>query len=381
MSYRPVLRTMCVGAMALLLGIAGTLPASAEPDDADLPPSMVAAMQRDLGITPEQLRSRLSLEGAHLLVAEQLRTLLGITFSGSWIDRKSGELFVGTTDSSQTVRIRALGAQAVVQRVPDSELRRVQAKLDRAAGEAAPTVGAWYIDPAANAVVVATTSVPEAETFVGDADADADPVEIRSTAEVPRLFADLVGGDAITVPTSGGTGRCSIGFSARSANATYVITAGHCTDLGGTWSGNNGATIGPVTSSNFPTDDFGAIQVTNTAGWTGTSRVTGSSSMLGSTEAAIGASVCRSGSTTGYHCGTLQARNATVNYGGGDIVYGLTRTNACAEPGDSGGSFVAGRQAQGLTSGGSGDCTSGGTTYFQPINEALSSYGLTLVTG
>jgi streptogrisin C len=33
-----------------------------------------------------------------------------------------------------------------------------------------------------------------------------------------------------------------------------------------------------------------------------------------------------------------------------------------------------------VTSGGSGDCTSGGTTYFQPINPILNAYGLTLIT-
>jgi streptogrisin C len=102
--------------------------------------------------------------------------------------------------------------------------------------------------------------------------------------------------------------------------------------------------------------------------------------------AAVGSSVCRSGSTTGWHCGTIQATNQTVNYGGGDIVRGLTRTNVCAEPGDSGGAYVSPNgatrvQAQGFTSGGSGNCTSGGTTFFQPVNEALSRYGVSLVTG
>jgi streptogrisin C len=33
-----------------------------------------------------------------------------------------------------------------------------------------------------------------------------------------------------------------------------------------------------------------------------------------------------------------------------------------------------------VTSGGSGNCTFGGTTYFQPVGEILSVYGLTLVT-
>jgi streptogrisin C len=75
----------------------------------------------------------------------------------------------------------------------------------------------------------------------------------------------------------------------------------------------------------------------------------------------------------------VQAYNQTVNYAEGSVS-GLTRTNACAEPGDSGGSWLSGQQAQGVTSGGSGNCSSGGTTYFQPVNEILSAYGRTLVT-
>ncbi|TGJ78386.1 hypothetical protein E0Z10_g10384, partial [Xylaria hypoxylon] len=98
----------------------------------------------------------------------------------------------------------------------------------------------------------------------------------------------------------------------------------------------------------------------------------------GSTASGVGASICRSGSTTGIHCGTVGALGATVNYAEGSVT-GLTRTSVCAEPGDSGGSFYSGAQAQGVTSGGSGNCASGGTTYFQPVNEILSTYGLTLV--
>ncbi|MFB6393020.1 S1 family peptidase [Polymorphospora sp. 2-325] len=102
--------------------------------------------------------------------------------------------------------------------------------------------------------------------------------------------------------------------------------------------------------------------------------------MTGSAEASEGSAICRSGSTTGWHCGTLQVKNSTVNYPQG-TVYGLTRTNVCAEPGDSGGSWLTGTEAQGVTSGGSGNCSFGGTTYYQPVNPILSTYGLTLVTG
>jgi streptogrisin C len=101
--------------------------------------------------------------------------------------------------------------------------------------------------------------------------------------------------------------------------------------------------------------------------------------VAGSTEAAVGAAICRSGSTTGWHCGTIGAKNQTVNYAQGSVS-GLTRTNVCAEPGDSGGGWMSGQQGQGVTSGGSGNCTSGGTTYFQPVNEILQAFGLTLRT-
>jgi streptogrisin C len=91
--------------------------------------------------------------------------------------------------------------------------------------------------------------------------------------------------------------------------------------------------------------------------------------------------VCLSGSTTGFHCGYVQTVGETVNYGDGEVVRGLIKTNVCAEAGDSGGSFISGSQAQGTLSGGTGGCLLGGESYFQPIQEVLTAYGLTLVTG
>ncbi|WP_373304379.1 carbohydrate-binding protein [Streptomyces anandii] len=120
--------------------------------------------------------------------------------------------------------------------------------------------------------------------------------------------------------------------------------------------------------------------VATNSSWTATPYVNGSSvQVAGSTRATVGASVCRSGSTTGWHCGTVQQLDTSVTYQEG-TVSGVTRTSVCAEPGDSGGSFLSGSQAQGVTSGGSGGCTSGGTTFFQPVNPILQNYGLTLTT-
>jgi hypothetical protein len=52
----------------------------------------------------------------------------------------------------------------------------------------------------------------------------------------------------------------------------------------------------------------------------------------------------------------------------------------CAEPGDSGGPLFAEGIAYGVTSGGSGDCRTGGTTFFQPVTKALSALDVRLIT-
>ena len=90
--------------------------------------------------------------------------------------------------------------------------------------------------------------------------------------------------------------------------------------------------------------------------------------------------VTRDGSTTGVHSGTVTALNVTVRYSGhpGGTVSGLIQTNVCAEGGDSGGPLYDGTRALGLTSGGSGNCSSGGTTFFQPVREAANAYGVTI---
>ena len=189
----------------------------------------------------------------------------------------------------------------------------------------------------------------------------------------------LYGGQAIL---RGGS-RCSAGFNTRSGSGNrYVLTAGHCTNLGGTWTTSSGQTIGPVAASSFPGNDYGAIRISNPTALDprgGVLYFGAFRDITGASRVPVGSSACKTGSTTGTTCGTVQAYNVTVNYAEG-IVFGLTRTNICTQPGDSGGAMFAGSQAQGVTSGGSGNCTVGGTTFFQPVNEILSVYGLSLTT-
>ena len=259
----------------------------------------------------------------------------------------------------------------------------LMSQLDRKAAAGVPdSVTGWHVDGDRLVVSVLRADVEGLAwaRSVGGA------VRIDHVTAKPRRMWDIIGGQALHFSA----GRCSVGFSARDSSGTrYVITAGHCTDLGGTVSGAGG-TIGPVAGSSFPGNDYGIIRVSSSTALS-TPLVDRYSSgtdvtVIGSQVSRVGDRICRSGSTTGWRCGTVQGTNQTVNYGGGDIVRGLTRTSACAQPGDSGGPYVSdpvGGQvhAQGVLSGGSGNCTSGGTTFFQPVREILNAYNLNLVTG
>ncbi len=212
---------------------------------------------------------------------------------------------------------------------------------------------AWATDEATGKVVVSYDSTVTggkwtALTAVTDRFGDA----VRLEAIGGRLSKYINGGTAIY----GGGYRCSLGFNVRnSAGTYYFLTAGHCGNLASTWYANSSQTtvLGSRSGSSFPGNDYAIIRYTNTS------------------------IIKRSGSTTGVHSGTVSALNATVNYAEG-TVYGLIKTNVCAEGGDSGGSLFDGTRALGLTSGGSGNCTWGGTTYFQPVREALSVYGVSV---
>jgi streptogrisin C len=204
--------------------------------------------------------------------------------------------------------------------------------------------------------------------------APAGAVRVVESAESPVPLFDVRGADPYFINNAA---RCSVGFSVVGG----FVTAGHCGRVGSTTAGFNRVAQGTFRASSFPGDDFGFVEVN--ADWDPRPVVNTSTGgevpVAGNTEAPVGASICRSGSTTGTRCGVIQAKNATVNYPEGTVT-GLTRTNVCAEPGDSGGSWLSGDQAQGITSGGSGNCTSGGTTFFQPVNEVLTRLNLTLVT-
>jgi streptogrisin C len=337
------------------------------------------AMQRDLGLTAAQTQERLTQEVNAVAVAPRAKAAAGRDYGGAWFDAATGKLVVGVTDAARAAAVRAAGADAVTVAHTAAVLDAAKAAIDSYAGQTAPkSVTGWYVDEKANSVVVSVKEGArgaDLDKFLETA-TSAGPVRVVRTANAPKLFAgDIIGGDAYFI---NGSARCSIGFSVEGG----FVSAGHCGKAGDSASAPDGSEMGAFEDSSFPGDDYSFVQTNSD--FTPTSTVDGYGhgdvTVAGSTAAAVGASICRSGSTTGWHCGTVEAKNQTVNYAEG-TVSGLTETDVCAEPGDSGGSWVSGDQAQGVTSGGSGDCTSGGTTFFQPVSEILSAFNLTLITG
>ncbi|MFD9907546.1 carbohydrate-binding protein [Streptomyces sp. NPDC059063] len=341
-------------------------------------PEVLKAMQRDLGLTPAQAKARLVNEAQAGATAGTLQNALGKDFAGAWVHgATSGTLTVATTDARDIERIKAEGARAQVVRHSVAQLDAAKARLDRAA-KSARTLDApvWYVDVRTNAVVVNAVKASAAHKFVAAAGVDSSLVRVEKTKDRPRALYDIVGGDAYYMG-----GRCSVGFSITQGTTQGFATAGHCGRAGTATQGYNRVAQGTFRASIFPGRDMAWV-ATNSQ-WTATPYVKGQGGqqvgVTGSTQSPVGGSICRSGSTTGWHCGTISQHNTSVTYPEGTIN-GVTRTTVCAEPGDSGGSYISGSQAQGVTSGGSGNCSSGGTTFHQPINPLLQQYQLTLRT-
>jgi streptogrisin D len=295
-----------------------------------------------------------------------LAKTLGAGSLGSYVD-SSGTLVVNVTDQASAATVRASGATPKFVAHSAAQLAGVQASFDRT-----PAVvgSSWGVDPVTNQVVL---SVPPNAKGAGVTALMAAAKAAGSAVRVEKLSAPITptitGGDAILVSGA----RCSLGFNVRnSANQNFFLTAGHCTNIGATWTTSSGQLIGTRTATSFPGNDYGVVRYTGTVPASGT---VGSQDITSSGTPAVGSTVTRRGSTTGIHSGTVQQLNATVTYAEGRVT-GLIRTTVCAEPGDSGGSLYRGTVAFGLTSGGSGNCTSGGTTFFQPVTEPLGVFGL-----
>ncbi|KAB1990533.1 S1 family peptidase [Streptomyces triticiradicis] len=317
-------------------------------------------------------------------VASMLATQLGDTYAGSYYDAKQKQLVVNIVGNNSNAVDQIEKAGAVAHRVQNSTAALQTAAKTLKADASVPGT-AWSVDPKTNEIRVTADS-----TVTGD---KWDTVEstvkglgsgvatLTKSAGTLKPFVD--GGDAIF----GGNARCSLGFNVTAGDGTPAfLTAGHCGVAAAKWSDSaGGAPIATVDQATFPGNgDFSLVKYDDPATQTNSAVNVGNGQSVqinAAVEAAVGQQVFRMGSTTGLHDGNVTGLNATVNYPEGTVT-GLIQTDVCAEPGDSGGSlFTQDGGAVGLTSGGSGDCTNGGETFFQPVTTALAAVGATLGAG
>lgn len=323
-------------------------------------------------------------------VASRLAGSLGTAYAGAYYDSGRQRLVVNVAGADDEAVARAEKAGADVRRVGNSIAALKSAARTLKASATIPGTS-WAVDPRTDKVVVtADRTVTGAEwnrlrsTVRGLGEGMA---TLKRSAGAFRTFAS--GGDAIFAQAQGGTVRCSLGFNVTAADGSPAfLTAGHCGVAARQWADSqNGQPVATVDQATFPGNDFSLVKYDDPATQAPSAVDVGggqSVQITGAAEATVGETVFRMGSTTGLHNGTVTGLDATVNFqsetdpNGVDTVTGLIQTDVCAEPGDSGGSlFTQDGGAVGLTSGGSGDCTQGGETFFQPVTTALQATGAT----
>ena len=361
--------TVLALAAALLPGLALSAgPALAAERESVSTAEIRSALQRDLHLTAKEVKEQGALQTRAIKLDGELQATLGSAYAGSVYDAKSGKLVAMVSDSKQLAKARALGAKVKLVKHSKAELERIKTALDAAAGTARtvrqaspqrhrPNRGliAWYVDAASNTVHV-TVKKDQATTAKASLEKYGDAVTIEQTELEPTATADYMqGGDEIRT-----NGRCSAGFNLRNpaTGQGFLLTAGHCVTPGTTVRGQNDVVFGTVLESRFGLADDALVRNDNPGfwlqgPWVDTNPSNGSAvHVAGWTDPPQFTSMCKSGITTKWTCGTILAKNESV-FVSGVLVRGLTRNSACAEQGDSGGanlSMGASILAAGVTS-------------------------------
>jgi hypothetical protein len=229
-------------------------------------------------------------------------------------------------------------------------------------------------------VNVASSGDAAAVTAAGALPELGDPAPPEISLEDFKPASEVLGGQGYIWTLSDTTSyQCSVGFAGvdGATGAARIVTAGHCvqgmsTIMGTVDSliqsapassgGSRGDPIGsPVSGTGLFGDGYdsglvsvsgaGAVARAAVVTWGGSSgapMATAPVAVTGQSAAIVGASLCKSGSRTGWSCGTIRAVDVAVSVGG--VMVNSIVATTCVQPGDSGGSALIGHVAVGVTS-------------------------------
>ncbi|MEV0135995.1 S1 family peptidase [Dactylosporangium sp. NPDC050688] len=195
--------------------------------------------------------------------------------------------------------------------------------------------------------------------------------------EPGTLAPHIAGGDTFNAGALGG--RCLIGFNARAGATYYFLAAAHCVPAVGAtvYAGTGTGTVLGVVAARDLSYDSALVRYTNTtiAKPSAVDLYAGGLQPITSFgSGTVGQAVRRTG-PNGVRSGTITSLNVTINYAGGTL-YNMIRTTVCSEPGESGGPLFAGTVGIGINWGGSGNCASGGASYYSSVRRAATTYGV-----
>lgn len=207
--------------------------------------------------------------------------------------------------------------------------------------------------------------------------------------EAPAPSAAVPSGDSRAVEVRGGDvlyssigTRCTVGFNARSGSTSFGLMDGRCVRGASNWYADAARSVfvGVTAGSSFPNNDNAVIRYTSTAVvFPGEVSLGagGAQDVVRAARPTVGQSLCHTGPVSGVRCGTVTAVNVSVHYPEGTIN-GLFSSNICSDRGDVGGPAFSGTTALGTIIASSGNCSSGGVTYYQPVVDLLAIYGLSI---
>ncbi|RMI27629.1 S1 family peptidase [Nocardia stercoris] len=418
-----VRRAAMVGTAALLLTVPGAALTLAEPAApapaapvSGLPADLVAAIQRDLGLSPDQYLARAETGQNLARFADSIRGTFPDSFAGAWLDT-DGRPVVGLADgpdkAAARTAVEAAGFQVKDQQHSErtllDQLGQLSDWLRGLPPEQSGHVKGAAIDPAANDIAlrtdaaaqgqglqlpdflgfvrmvlgslgsaqppttqppVTTTTQPPVTTTRPPVTTTTEP-PVTTTATQPPAHDAVLGGD---VYNADGLASCSFGFNGTDKAGNVVnITAGHC-DQDRQNAGTPDATVayegnfhdgslghpryGTFDKTVIDNVDFSVIKIDKGVAKRFENNFVDTYggaplAITGTADPVEGAPVCKSGEKTGFNCGTITYINETLFVDDYRTLKGSFIADVpCALPGDSGGPLVTGTMALGISSAG-----------------------------
>src|SRR5699024_3355617 len=178
--------------------------------------------------------------------------------------------------------------------------------------------------------------------------------ERRATRVAPD--GPVVGGTAYEVPVDGGILECSTGFNGELDGATVVVTAAPFAgaddaSASSPWAEevgpSTGATEDRIATALIAVDDVPADRFSSNLVGTGPDTT---QDITGTADPVVGQKACKSGSRTGFSCGTISDVGAMIDVAGTRTIENAFTVDLCALPGDSGGVVFSGHKALGISS-------------------------------